>query len=448
MLLAQPSSEMLPEVDDAAEHPGQEASAEVGSYHWATYAFLSFSFFLVIHNFLASTWNINRSADFFTATSGSGSLPTKIAFLLLGLFGGWGVVRPHMRRLQPVGMGSLLALLLLALTLISFLWSLHPAEPIGRLVGVLALVLTAIRLRRELTWLACLRWITTTTTTYIAIGFLTELALRTFQPWDVEYRFSGTLHPNAQGVNCSIALLGACCLFRSGQNRKGWGYVAAIALIFDVLTKSRTSFFSLIIAGILWALLTQRSRLRAQFSIIGLGFVLSLGAWLYGIGMAPSLSVLQMGRDTGTSDNASLTGRMPLWSELLESTRNHLLVGQGFGAFWTPDMIEKISSDQGWGISAAHSAYVDILLSLGLIGLGLYLCVVGAAVAQAWSEYQKKPSVEISFFGILLLFAMIDGVTDSEPVIVSAFLCFCTILSLTFLLFRRQRLTSELFHLG
>ena len=121
----------------------------------------------------------------------------------------------------------------------------------------------------------------------------------------------------------------------------------------------------------------------------------------------PSTNALQFDRDTTTSDNASLTGRIPLWSELMVSVEQHPLLGQGFGAFWTPANIDRVSADQGWGISAAHSAYVDVLLALGAVGLVLYLDTLVLSLFLARRDYMQHPGVAPVYFGIMLLFAVV-----------------------------------------
>ena len=56
---------------------------------------------------------------------------------------------------------------------------------------------------------------------YLGIGVLTELALGTFQPWRGDYRFSGTLHPNHQGLVCAMIVMTSTYLALIGrQHRK------------------------------------------------------------------------------------------------------------------------------------------------------------------------------------------------------------------------------------
>jgi exopolysaccharide production protein ExoQ len=393
--------------------------------------YLAVCFFLAIHDFQASTWDINRPADFFAATSGSGSVQTKLAFLMLGFYGAVGFLRQRTPKLSGDGLAALFALMLFLWTVLSFIWADNHTEPLGRIAGIVGLFLTALHMRRTYTARAKVLWITLCTFGYVVLGLATEVALGTLKPWQFDYRFSGTLHPNAQGINCSIALLGAgCMLFMGRRHRLLWTAVAVVALICDLLTRSRTALFSLFLAVVAGALATQRRRGKRWILFSGTALLTVALSWVSSTGVLALNSVAQLGRDQNTSDNGSLTGRVPLWAELMETIQRRPWIGQGYGEFWTVKNIDKISADQGWGISAAHSTYVDVLLALGVIGLALYLLTLGISIMKARSRYLQAPDPQKAYFGIMLIFMLIDGVTDSEPVIVSAFLCFCLMLTI------------------
>src|SRR3546814_5554100 len=80
-------------------------------------------------------------------------------------------------------------------------------------------------------------------------------------------------------------------------------------------------------------------------------------------------NAISLGReDPGSGDPTSLTGRVPLWSVLIEHyVSDRPLLGHGFQGFWTPRHIVEVSAYQDWAIVFAHSAYVDMLLDLGLL---------------------------------------------------------------------------------
>lgn len=72
------------------------------------------------------------------------------------------------------------------------------------------------------------------------MGFFAELALGTFRPWSSSRRFSGTLHPNTQGLNLTVLCLCSALLAReSGRPSKYWAPFA-VGVAFLILTKLRS----------------------------------------------------------------------------------------------------------------------------------------------------------------------------------------------------------------
>jgi len=66
-----------------------------------------------------------------------------------------------------------------------------------------------------------------------------------------------------------------------------------------------------------------------------------------------------LGRDN------TLTGRTQIWNSLVPYALNKLILGYGFGGFWTTSLREQIASH-------SHNGYLDTILDLGLIGLILF----------------------------------------------------------------------------
>jgi O-antigen ligase len=66
----------------------------------------------------------------------------------------------------------------------------------------------------------------------------------------------------------------------------------------------------------------------------------------------------------------TLSGRLPLWLFLLESAQDKLLLGYGYGAYWngvgspSADVIDQLM----WIPNDAHNGYLDIILSIGVVG--------------------------------------------------------------------------------
>lgn len=76
-----------------------------------------------------------------------------------------------------------------------------------------------------------------------------------------------------------------------------------------------------------------------------------------------------LGRD------ATLTGRTELWSMSLTFVGNHL-VGVGYESYWLGERLQVFWSRYWWHPTQVHNGYLDIYLSLGIIGLFLLFGVL------------------------------------------------------------------------
>lgn len=108
-----------------------------------------------------------------------------------------------------------------------------------------------------------------------------------------------------------------------------------------------------------------------------------------------------------------LTGRIPIWTELLPFARQRLLTGYGYDSFWTPDRIDIVSGDVQWGLREAHSAYLDATLSVGLVGMLTLVGIVLAGLFRSAQRYLKTGDVNYCFLFGLLTLGLIDSVTES-----------------------------------
>ena len=426
---------MLDREDDARPR-SREAPA------WLHLAFLAVCFFLAAHDFKASTFNVldvEAASETYAATAGSGTITRQLAFVLLGLYGFWGLRELLRNRLRTIGIGGLCATALLLWTLLSATWAITPGVVLSRLVGVVAVTLAAVRIRLRFSARQIIVGITTIGVIFLWVGLFCEMALGTFRPWTTEYRFSGTMSPTEEGVNCSITLLGAFFLWRDGSRRRLWAGVLVFTGILSLLTKARSATLGAVLA-LVYFYVSSRGDWKQRWLIVAS----VVSALVFGLLLQMNdlfsftADSLQFGRDPSTSDNATLTGRIPLWAELMNFAQLHPVAGAGFGGFWISPTIVDISADQGWAISAAHSAYVDVLLSLGGVGLGLYCLSLIFGMAAAKTTFRADASLRAAFFGALLMFVAIGGLTDSESVYVSSSLFFCFVLSLLMVAFRRE----------
>jgi len=217
-----------------------------------------------------------------------------------------------------------------------------------------------------------------------------ELALGSFRPWTGDYRFSGSVHPNTQGMYLTALALAALGLARSAPRPRGWWLLFVAALVLLVLTKSRTGNAATLLA--IGAVLTLQTPWQTK---LGAALALATAAlavlWLVMVlGYDPLYDfrdALLLGR---AEESDTLSGRKFIWPLVLEFVSQRAWLGYGYESFWTPQHIEQVSDELQWGVREAHNGYLEVLLSTGLIGLALGLVATAAGLAAAASETIRR----------------------------------------------------------
>ncbi|GIW92862.1 MAG: ligase [Pirellulaceae bacterium] len=297
----------------------------------------------------------------------------------------------------------------------SFTWSDDPPTSARRLVALALLALTALGWARHLmpsnVWIIGL----VIPAVHLAAGIIAELDAGTLRPWQSDYRFMGTTHPNVQGLQLALLLSSLQTARSLGRvSRKVAWPLAALALLVLILTRSRTALLAWLASLLLVGLPYCRPMVQA---LVGLGcpFAASLfllaGSLFYSRLFQLFGGMLLMGR---TEETGTLTGRLPLWNELYWYIREQPLAGYGYGAFWTRQRMLKISESQDWVIAHAHNAFLELVLNTGIVGLGLAVSALLCTWVPAWIRYYRTRDAAWQFAcgvsAIAAIFSMTEGV--------------------------------------
>jgi O-antigen ligase len=250
---------------------------------------------------------------------------------------------------------------------------------------------------------------------FVCVGVGAEIAFGFFSPLSGGYRFAGTLGPNTQAVNCALLLLSGMWIATEPSRRYRWlGILLAVAgLVFLLATRSRTSVGSGIAAAFVLVLL--RFRPGSKFLIVTLG--INLAVLLLFLGANGWFEIpnhlLLLGRE-GEGGVGTLNSRLPLWILLFDYIAQRPLAGFGFNGFMSPEHAAQIGTMFLFGVSGAHSLYVELLLGVGLIGLALFAVGLFAALVRAFRESAGPNSnSETALFGAVITFEMLSGVLES-----------------------------------
>ena len=331
-------------------------------------------------------------------------------------FAGWGCVCFLLAPKTRIRSSAPLFWCLVAIAMFlcaSVMWSVKPSQTIFKLsvLGTLAIGGAGMAMRfrlRELLTIICYSCIA-----FILIGVVSEIRHGYFRPGG-NYRFMGTTHPNTEAIFASLL----CLVSRMFLSKFGWGnFIGVLVFAFGMLvvwyTRSRTT-----LAGLLLSLLiTQTLVIRGANRILLIAGFLAFAT----LGLAASTMITQsstgalgkvatMGRE---DDVSSLSGRIPLWEELLTSFEKKPILGYGYLAFWDAKKVEYLSATFRWEIPHAHNLYLDVLLDGGIVGLSLILLAILCAFVEVTKLYAKHGRIEFAIVFGIFAYAVINGLAES-----------------------------------
>lgn len=384
----------------------------------------------VVAFFLLAFYNVDHDADTFAGRQvtddtedhiadqyvddiEAGSGLRKLVLVSYGAGGLWCLLKCR-RRDWNVQRGAAVCLAsLCAWIALSVLWSIDPGLSLRRLVASGMVLIGSLGYARLLRPDELLLVALATFSCFVGNSLLVDVA-RGGRPWNADYRFGGTLHPNIQAAYCGMLCLAAYCM----PARLGGQWVTRALLVGGMVllyqTQSRTSMFAVLVGLVIASLVKLSSSLRWQVT-----WLLLLGASVATITVG-SLSEGQrnglteavlMGR---TEQAGTLSGRVPLWKELSRYAAQRPLTGYGFESFWTPDNIDAVMKSQKWALQSAHNAYFETLLQLGLPGLVAACAMVLASFNLAQTAYERTRLAGYAFIYGVIGFAVTNSLLESH----------------------------------
>lgn len=377
-------------------------------------------FYVVDHNFVASTkieevtgirfdGSENRTADR-TESINADSGSARLALAMFGLIGLCLPKSDSFRWSSPMFWSIAMYTAWIGTTL---LWSVDPEFTFWKLVVVAVFIVAAFGIARQISLRDLGRGFALSCVTFILVGVFAELSLGTFLAAE-DYRFTGTCHPNTQAAYGAIACLGAGLFAKNG---KFFSFKALV--IFGIgalclfLTKSRTSLAAMLLGLIAMHGLRLRGQKRIVLVVSALT-VLAIGILVVSLLGGQAQNRLGDTAAMGRSDDlTSLTGRVPLWEELLDTIEESPIIGHGYLAYWTPEQVEYLGDLLKWEIPHGHNMYLDVMMDGGIIGLSLFVLVFLMGILVAIRHYNATLDDGAAFTFGLLCFALVHGIGES-----------------------------------
>jgi exopolysaccharide production protein ExoQ len=214
-------------------------------------------------------------------------------------------------------------------------------------------------------------------------------------------------HKNALGISMAFLLTPVFFTNSYGQGRK----IIYSALLLFLIYKSQsrgawvdTAGMLLFVAGLN---VVRRFRGRELPPLLLLTSTFGIVALLLGIHYWPELAAA-MGKDP------SMTGRTGIYAEIWRSAMKRPLLGYGFGGFWyagNPER-QRIAISIGWpSIGYAESGFLELVLQMGFVGLGLVVAMMVKATVQGM-RLLRSPSYSprVGWFLTILFLSLLTNI--------------------------------------
>jgi len=139
---------------------------------------------------------------------------------------------------------------------------------------------------------------------------------------------------------------------------------------------------------IMWAFTTIYHRYKLLVPVM-FSVLVVVGLLLGAIGVGVGSVTQSMGR------SSDLTGRTELWGSIASMIIDRPVLGYGFSGFWEGASSEAsvVESNIGWSPSYSHNGYLEVTLSLGLVGLMLFLWTLVTGVRRALAQAENPQSI-------------------------------------------------------
>jgi exopolysaccharide production protein ExoQ len=260
----------------------------------------------------------------------------------------------------------------------------------------------------------------------LLLSWITAVAVPSIGRTQPGEPFAGTwtgIYGHKNNTSSYMVLTSLVLLLESLQlTRKSWMGVpqhlwirllglSAFAFVF--ITGSGTGLvLSILMSSSLF--LYSRFRWQGKFTVL----VLDLLVLIFGLVSSFLLGnwqeiVISMGKDP------TLTGRTPMWDVAIQRILERPLLGYGLQGFWAPgspypaELGRAVDFTGNFVPPHPHNGFIDVAISVGLVGLCLFLVSLLSTIGRALHQaYSSKSVTDLLPLGFLILF-LINNITES-----------------------------------
>lgn len=298
-----------------------------------------------------------------------------------------------------------LLLIVLALPMISALWSINPSDTIQRGVAVIGSSLFGIFLACRLRPVDAFRLIGTAATMSAAlslalIAFLPSVGLMSEGEY-VNVWCGAHLHKNGLGQMTALGAM-ICLVVLVSEGLKG-NAVLMVGLALNVLlltgSRSLTSQLVFVIGVVLLFTMSRFVRMLADYALLTVP--LMVGAILFAIFVLSGDNLVDLLVTAGK--DATMSSRVPLWQLLGGFMEGHWWLGHGYEVFWSDASyaVRVIERKLHFRPYYSHNGYLEIWLAFGMIGLALVAALIGTLSARTMRGLYRNPRDPLLLLGFV-----------------------------------------------
>lgn len=303
----------------------------------------------------------------------------------------------------------------------SLVWSYQPAETLWRLANLLATGFLGLYVAWARDTIQIIRGFGDVVRTLLALSLTIEVILAvTHSSWP-HAGITGALFDGgpiqgvfgSRGALAFIALVGLFTFVIEWRTRSVSRSVAVSSLVLAglsfVLASSPVSVIALaaltLAALAIWVLrrVKPRARWRWNATFAFLGVVLIAAVWAFRV---PLIVALDGRGETST--------RVHVWQEMSQYLLYRPLHGWGFsGGWWVGGPYTWIQQSIDKTLGSGMNAYIDVYFQLGVIGLTLFLALLGTALVRTWTLAGNRRSVVYVWPALVMVALVVVSGADS-----------------------------------
>ena len=215
---------------------------------------------------------------------------------------------------------------------------------------------------------------------------------------DSRLGYDGLIGTNSIGYLCAFAFYCAQYLVVVRKEKHALALVVLGITMLRSLSKTTIIAFLVSQAFLLFVSGTIPRRKRVQVALASL--VLVLPFW--------TMLSSYIDNYASSSQPATLTGRLGIWSIMISDGMEKPLFGHGFHSVW--QVIPPVGPDQ-FEVRHAHNEIIQQFYAYGVTGVVLFCCIYTSFLLQV-RKLARSPLR--SFLFSLLIFVLIRGIADTE----------------------------------